>query len=218
MNQNYERLKNCLDRSNGVKLKELCFLLWSSWSVNPHTDRLMFWSHPPEGLIKKSHFLSGLFQYSLILDPVLQRQNQYWNNASINTSETFFIWYVDSTKWNAYNGEQHKLLQELLGIISIEVSKVGCGQKERCTKWTNTAQHSALSEWILYESYAITGPFLHLELRQKLHSRTAECCNAFLESCSVWWHRLILGEEGPVCYGRELLQCLTTCGPKVLQL
>lgn len=31
---------------------------------------------PPERLVEKSHFLSGLFKHSLILDPVLQRKDQ----------------------------------------------------------------------------------------------------------------------------------------------
>lgn len=44
-------------------------------------------SSSPEGLVMKSHFLSGLFQHPLILDPVLQRQRVEVDKAGMNQTK-----------------------------------------------------------------------------------------------------------------------------------
>lgn len=54
-----------------------------------------------------------------------EREKRVWSNPHKRTSE-----FNGEQVENAYNGEQFKLLKEFLGIISIKVSKVSCGQAE----------------------------------------------------------------------------------------
>lgn len=61
-------------------------------SVQTHIDRRQRQQHagqcslkcPPERLVEESHFLSGLFQHSLILDPVLHRRNGNYTPTAFN--------------------------------------------------------------------------------------------------------------------------------------
>lgn len=93
----------------------------------------------PERLVEKSHFLSRLFERPLILNPVLQRNTRkinHWCHSTQNSGRHFFsafFWLKKEEqkdiKRRAYNGKEGKLLQEVLRVVSTEISKVSCRQK-----------------------------------------------------------------------------------------
>ena len=79
----------------------------------------------PVALVEKSHLLGCLFQYALILDPALERKYTFMKEMLHYKEQLQPIsTELQGTKIITYNWEQHKLLEELLRIISVEVSKV----------------------------------------------------------------------------------------------
>lgn len=88
-----------------------CFEIWLTWRTDKE-EPLSEWPLPalahPESSPAKT-----------------EREKHVWYNPHKRTSE-----YHGEHVENAYNGEQCKLLKEFLGIISIKVSKVSCGQEE----------------------------------------------------------------------------------------
>lgn len=119
----------------------------------------------PEGLIMKSHFLSGLFQHSLILDPVLQRQESGLKECCYKITQ-------DSCNISHLEHQIIKCLQ--LGTAQTSGGTPGnhidwslqsqlWTKKKKDTKWVNRHTRRATALWI----NPITCPFLHL-VRDKI--------------------------------------------------
>lgn len=147
-------------------------------SVETHIDLLQRQKHaeqcslkcPPERLVEKSHFLSGLFQHSLILDPVLHRRNRNYTPTAFNPK--------------CVGDTQH---------VSSRILKKNKNQKEGLTigKRTNFCRKS-------WESYRLKSPKSAANKRERLNEFLVLIMVTLPEWTSrhvSFWSRCIIGVE-----------------------
>lgn len=190
--------KQCNEREfDSATLKSCCSMLL----INHHS---------PEGLIQKTHFLSGLLQHSLILDPVLENKKKSHRNDTHATRTKWtvhffnFISFVDGgmlTIGNKTNFWRNSWESYLLR----SPNSAGDQKKKR-------RHHMRNFKWHILHDDALLHSLTAFSTKQNRHPWIPDRCNSQLERwivCRLEW--LILGDTD-CSYERVLLQRLTTWG------